>query len=77
MRSLSNMLPPQQILAPPPGCRRRRSGGYPDGRLEDKSGTLGLLVTTELEMLAALEGHVRPVLAAGALETQNNLLGGY
>jgi hypothetical protein len=27
-------------------------------RLEDKSGTLGLLVTTELEVLASLEGEL-------------------
>ena len=30
-------------------------------RLEDESGTLGLLVTTELEVLASLEGELRSV----------------
>ena len=44
--------------------------------LEDKGGVLLLLVTTELEVLATLEGNVRAVLALGALETQNDLLGG-
>lgn len=44
--------------------------------LEDKSGVLLLLVTTELEVLATLEGNVRSVLALGALETENDLLGG-
>jgi hypothetical protein len=30
-------------------------------RLEDESSTLGLLVTTELEVLATLEGELRKV----------------
>jgi hypothetical protein len=30
-------------------------------RLEDKGGTLGLLVTTELEVLASLEGELKVV----------------
>lgn len=41
--------------------------------LEDEGSTLGLLVTTKLKVLAALEGHVRPVLACCALETQDDL----
>jgi hypothetical protein len=45
-------------------------------RLEDKSGTLGLLVTTQLEVLAALEGELLLGLAGSALETQDDLLGG-
>jgi len=44
--------------------------------LEDKGGVLLLLVTTELEVLASLEGDMRSVLALGALETKNDLLGG-
>lgn len=44
--------------------------------LEDKGGVLLLLVTTKLEVLATLEGDVRSVLALGALETENDLLGG-
>lgn len=44
--------------------------------LEDEGGVLLLLVTTELEVLASLERNVRSVLALGALETQNDLLGG-
>ena len=43
--------------------------------LEDQRGALGLLVTTKLEVLAALERQVRAVLAHGALETQHDLLG--
>lgn len=45
--------------------------------LEDQRGALGLLVTTKLEVLAALERQVRAVLAHGALETQHDLLGRY
>jgi hypothetical protein len=37
--------------------------------------TLLLLVTAELEVLATLEGHLHLVLADGALETEDNLLG--
>ena len=44
--------------------------------LEDKGSVLLLLGTTELEVLASLEGNVGSVLALGALETQNDLLGG-
>jgi hypothetical protein len=63
-------------------------------RLEDKSGTLGLLVTTKLEVLATLEGELCKVLAVAnsnwceasylclglalcALQTENDLLGGF
>ena len=35
--------------------------------LEDKGGVLLLLVTTELKVLASLEGHVRTVFASSAL----------
>jgi hypothetical protein len=38
--------------------------------------TLLLLVTAELKVLAALEGHLHLVLAHGALKTEDNLLGG-
>jgi hypothetical protein len=38
--------------------------------------TLLLLVTTELEVLAALQSHLVLVLADLALQTKNNLLGG-
>jgi len=44
-------------------------------RLEDNSGTLGLLVTTELEVLAALERELCLGLAVDALESQYDLLG--
>jgi len=44
--------------------------------LEDKSSTLGLLVTTKFEVLATLERELHLVLADSALETQDNLLGG-
>lgn len=43
--------------------------------LEHQSSTLGLLVTTQLEVLAALEREVVAVLAHRALETQDDLLG--
>jgi len=45
-------------------------------RLEDQCGTLGLAVTTKLEVLASLEGHVTSVLADGAFQPQHNLLRG-
>jgi len=44
--------------------------------LEDKRGTLGLLVTTELKVLASLERELCLGLAADALETEHDLLGG-
>jgi hypothetical protein len=44
--------------------------------LENKSSTLGLLVTTQLEVLAALQGELLLGLASSALETQDDLLGG-
>ena len=44
-------------------------------RLELDGGTTLLLVTTKLEVLAALEGELGLDLADGALETQNDLLG--
>lgn len=44
--------------------------------LENQSSTLGLLVTTQLEVLATLQGQLQLGLALGALETQDNLLGG-
>ena len=43
--------------------------------LEDQRGALGLLVTTKLEVLAALKREMVAVLAHRALETQHNLLG--
>ena len=43
--------------------------------LEDKGGTLGLLVTAKLEVLAALEGELGLGLALRALEAQHDLLG--
>jgi hypothetical protein len=43
--------------------------------LENKSSTLGLLVTTKFKVLATLESHLHLVLADSALETQDNLLG--
>jgi hypothetical protein len=45
-------------------------------RLEDKGSTLGLLVTTELEVLASLKGELCLGLAGSALKTEHNLLGG-
>jgi hypothetical protein len=45
-------------------------------RLEDESSTLGLLVTTKLEVLAALESELLLGLAGSALEAEDNLLGG-
>jgi hypothetical protein len=45
-------------------------------RLENKSSTLGLLVTTKFEVLATLESELHLVLADSTLETQDNLLGG-
>ena len=43
--------------------------------LEHQSSTLRLLVTTKLEVLAALKREMVAVLAHRALETQHNLLG--
>ena len=43
--------------------------------LEHQSSTLRLLLTTKLEVLAALQSQVRAVLAHRALETQDDLLG--
>jgi len=37
--------------------------------------TLGLLVTTELKVLAALESQLQLIFALIALETEHNLLG--
>lgn len=45
--------------------------------LEHKSGTLSFLITSELEVLAALEGKLHLILAYSALKTENNLLGGF
>lgn len=45
-------------------------------RLEDKGSTLGLLVTTQLEVLASLQSQLQLGLAGRALETQHDLLGG-
>lgn len=45
-------------------------------RLENKGSTLGLLVTTKLEVLAALQSELLLGLASSALETKDNLLGG-
>jgi hypothetical protein len=45
-------------------------------KLEDKSSTLGLLVTTKLEVLATLQSELLLGLARGALETEDDLLGG-
>jgi len=58
-------------------------GGYGTSRyigpytwhLEHQSSTLRLLVTTKLEVLAALKREMVAVLAHRALETQHNLLG--
>lgn len=44
--------------------------------LEGNGGTPLLLVTTELEVLASLEGELVLGLADSALETEDNLLGG-
>lgn len=44
--------------------------------LVDKHGSAGLAVSSELEMLAALDGELLLGLASGALHTENNLLGG-
>jgi hypothetical protein len=43
--------------------------------LEDKSSTLGLLVTTQLEVLASLQRELLLGLALRALKTQDDLLG--
>lgn len=48
----------------------------PFPRLEDKSSTLGLLVTTQLEVLASLQRQLQLGLARVALETEHDLLGG-
>lgn len=45
-------------------------------RLENEGSTLGLLVTTQLEVLAALQGELELGLALDALQPQDNLLGG-
>lgn len=45
-------------------------------RLENKSSTLSLLVTTKLEVLATLQRQLSLRLAHSALQPQNNLLGG-
>ena len=44
--------------------------------LENESSTLGLLVTTQLKVLAALQGQLALGLALDALQSQDNLLGG-
>lgn len=44
--------------------------------LEHQSSTLRLLVTTQLEVLASLQCQLQLGLARGALETEDNLLGG-
>ena len=44
--------------------------------LEVNGGTLGLLLTTQLEVLASLEGLLVLVPTLGALQSQHNLLGG-
>jgi hypothetical protein len=44
--------------------------------LEHKSSTLSLLVTTQFEVLATLDGKLHLVLALGAFQTEHNLLGG-
>lgn len=44
-------------------------------RLKDQSRTLGLLVTTQLKVLASLQGQLQLGLAGRALETQHNLFG--
>lgn len=44
--------------------------------LENKSSTLGLLVTTQLEVLATLQSELLLGLAGSALKTQDDLLGG-
>jgi hypothetical protein len=50
---------------------------YPNIKhLEHQSSTLRLLVTTELEVLAALQGELQLGLALDALQSQHNLLGG-
>jgi hypothetical protein len=43
--------------------------------LEDKSSTLGLLVTTKFKVLATLESELHLVFADSAFETKDNLLG--
>lgn len=45
------------------------------GRLELNHLSLALLVTSQLEMLAALDGRLLAELALGALHTQHDLLG--
>jgi len=44
--------------------------------LENKSGTLGLLVTTKLEVFASFQGQLSFGLALSALQSQDNLLCG-
>jgi len=43
-------------------------------RLENKSGTLGLLVTTKLEVLATLQRQLELSLAGNAFQSQDDLL---
>jgi hypothetical protein len=45
--------------------------------LKDKSSTLGLLFTTQFEMLASFQWQLSSVLALVAFQTQDNLLGGF
>ena len=55
---------------------QQKNASKNESTLEDKSLALALLVTTELEVLATLEGELLLVLADGALKTEDNLLGG-
>jgi hypothetical protein len=45
-------------------------------RLEAEGSALGLLVATQLEVLAALQGDLGLVFTQGALKSEDNLLGG-
>jgi hypothetical protein len=45
-------------------------------RLEHEGSTLGLLVTTQFEVLATLDGELHLVLALGTFQTEHNLLSG-
>lgn len=69
---------PNQASTSRPNMRRACSKNpAPTSRpcLEGNGGTPLLLVTTELEVLASLEGELVLGLADGALETEDNLLG--
>ena len=55
---LESKVEPFHSIRPKTTPRAQQKREKEDARLEDESGTLGLLVTTKLEVLASLEGEL-------------------